>query len=224
MSRLFYAGLFTEGTTDIRFLEGVVKRTLTEVAFECVGDIEIALHIITIQKTGLTFAKQVRRAAQIGCAEFGISLLCVHTDADDSTDQTVLQSKFTTAQVLMNEVDEQEYCKLITPIIPVHMTEAWMLADTDLLKKEIGTTRSANELGLYRNPESIADPKTVIEEAIRIAYSEQTRRRRNDLTISELYLPMGRKISLDMLEHLDSYRLFKSRLRESLRQLNLMHD
>jgi hypothetical protein len=143
MSRLFYAGLFTEGTTDIRFLEGVVKRTLTEVAFECVGDIEIALHIITVQKTGLNFTEQVKCAAHMGVSSLASAFYVSIRTLTTSTDQTVLQSKFTPAHFIMNEVDEREYCKIITPIIPVHMTEAWMLADTDLLRKEIGNNTSS---------------------------------------------------------------------------------
>lgn len=224
MSKLIFAGLFTEGTTDIRFLESVVKRTLTDLAFECTGDIELSLHIISISKTGLTFSEQVERAAVKGYREFGISLLCVHTDADDRTDQAVLQYKIAPAQALLSEANEHVSCKLLTPIVPVQMTEAWMLADADLLRREIGTELSANDLGLYRDPETIADPKSVIVEAIRIAYSSQSKRRRHDLTIGELYLPIGRKLDLDKLEKLPSFSKFKDLLRQSLRQLNLLHE
>lgn len=224
MSRFIFAGLFTEGTTDIRFLESVVNKTLTDLAFECTGDIELSLQIITITKTGLTFAEQVKHAAIKGYNEFGISLLCVHADADGRTDETVFQERFTPAQALLNEANEQESCKLLTPIVPVQMTEAWMLADADLLRREIGTELSANDLGLYRAPETIADPKAVIVEAIRIASSSQTKRRRHDLTIGELYLPIGRKLDLDKLEKLPSFSKFKDLLRQSLRQLNLLHE
>lgn len=58
MSRTIYAGLFTEGSTDQRFLESVVKRTFDNVAIECKGDIEIELNSIIITKTDLCFKKQ----------------------------------------------------------------------------------------------------------------------------------------------------------------------
>lgn len=48
-------GLMTEGTTDERFLESVVKRTLMDVAYECKGDIDIDLQ--TIKKGKGTFVK-----------------------------------------------------------------------------------------------------------------------------------------------------------------------
>ena len=43
MSNFILAGLFTEGTTDVRFLSSVVERTLEDIAFDCTGDIETKL-------------------------------------------------------------------------------------------------------------------------------------------------------------------------------------
>ena len=101
------------------------------------------------------------------------------------------------------------------------MMEAWMLADTELLKSEIGTTKSDNDLGINRDPESIADPKTVIEEAIRIAQSDLPKRRQR-LTISDLYAIIGDKIGLDRLSLLNSYLRFQEEVRNTYRTLNYM--
>ena len=46
MSNFILAGLFTEGSTDVRFLSSVVQRTLDEVAFDCTGDIETEVEAI----------------------------------------------------------------------------------------------------------------------------------------------------------------------------------
>ena len=102
------------------------------------------------------------------------------------------------------------------------MMESWMLEDKDLLKNEIGTTKTDNELGINRSPESITDPKAVIEEAIRIARQEITRRRRKELRISDLYLPVGQKVSIDKLKELPSYRRFQEDIRQAYRELHLM--
>lgn len=40
-----FAGLFAEGTTDIRFLENIVQTTLEKVAYECQGLIEVISRI-----------------------------------------------------------------------------------------------------------------------------------------------------------------------------------
>ena len=97
MSYQLFAGLYTEGHTDLRFLESVVKRTLDQVAFECKGDIETELEVIEIDTTGLSFQDQILKASQEGVDKFGIMMLCVHTDADDSTDETAFENKLNPA-------------------------------------------------------------------------------------------------------------------------------
>ena len=97
-----------------------------------------------------------------------------------------------------------------------------MLADKELLKREIGTEKSDNELQIHRHPECIANPKESIETAIRIAREGLTKKRRKDLTISELYLPIGQALDLEKLEVLSSYQDFKSNIKEAFRKLHLL--
>ena len=78
-------------------------------------------------------------------------------------------------------------------------------------------------MGINRIPEQIASPKEVIETAIRIARADMTRRRRGNLTIGDLYLPIGQSVDLERLESLSSYRDFKSNIRNAFIQLNLLH-
>ena len=222
MSRQIFIGLMTEGNTDNRFLESVVKKTFDEIGFECNGDIETYVRFISIDKTGLGFVEQVLASSKKGIEEFGIMILCVHSDADGTTDFNTFQNKIIPAKNEIDPKDENEYCKIITAVVPVQMIEAWMLADKELLKKEIGTNKTNNELNINRQPEEIANPKTVIEEAIRIARAELTRRKRKDLTISELYLPIGQKITIEKLNTLPSFLKFKDAIREAYRDLNYL--
>jgi hypothetical protein len=217
-----FAGIITEGKTDNRFLESVTKRTFDVIGFECNGEIEIDVRFIPIEKTGLDFKEIVIKSAKKGLEEFGIVVLCIHTDADDETDARAFQTKINPAIDELNLKNDHEYCKTIVTIIPVQMIEAWMLADKNLFKREIGTDKSDNELGINRNPEIFADPKEVIKSAIRIAREDLTKRRRNDLTISELYLPLGQKISIQRLDTLPSFIKFKESIRNAFRALNYM--
>ena len=98
-----------------------------------------------------------------------------------------------------------------------------MLADKQLLKDEIGTNKTDSELKISRNPETIANPKEVIETAIKIARQNVTRKRRKDLSIADLYSAIGQKIDLDKLENLYSYQDFKDNVRKIFRKLNLLH-
>ncbi len=224
MTKQIFAGLFTEGTTDIRFLESIVRKALEDVAFECQGQIETEVKTIEINKTGLGFVEQVLLASKKGIDDYGIMFLCVHTDSDEATDKRAIESKIIPAIKSLEKQNESEYCKILVSVIPVYMTESWMLADKELLKSEIGTLLSNFDLGIHPFPESIANPKETIINAIRIVQSDLTRRKRNrGLDISELYQIIGQKLELSQLESLESYRKFKDSLKGAFKELGLLH-
>ena len=223
MSNFILAGLFTEGTTDFRFLSSVVERTLEELAFDCTGDIETKLEIINISKTGLSFNEQVLEASRVALDKFGVLILFVHTDSDSVSDDLIFQSKIIPAQKILLEQDNN-YCKNVVAIVPVQMTESWMIADKKLLKEEIGVEKTDTELGIHLNPESITNPKELIEEIIRISKEDLSKRRRNKgLVISDLYQIIGQKLEFSELEKLSSYLKFKNSLKDKLRELNFYH-
>ncbi len=221
-ARQVFVGFTTEGSTDVRFLRKIIERSFEEIAYECQGDVEPVVWPLGVKKTDLSFSEYALKAAQQGVEEIGMMILCIHSDADDATNQNVLDNKIAPARELINAQSDDTTCKILVPAIPVQMMESWMLADKDLLKNEIGTTKTDNELGINRSPESITDPKAVIEEAIRIARQEITRRRRKELRISDLYLPVGQKVSIDKLKGLPSYRRFQEDIRQAYRELHLM--
>lgn len=222
MTKQIFVGLITEGSTDNRFLGSVVKRTFDDIGFECNGDIELYLFPIEIDKTGLSFSELVIKSSKKGFDDYGIMVLCIHTDADGDSDSRMVQTKIAPAIAELETKNENEFCKIITVLIPVQMIESWMLADRELLKSEIGTTLSDNELEINHFPESISNPKQTIENAIRIARAELTKRRRRDLSISELYQPIGQKISINKLDLLPSYQKFKNSIRKAYKTLNYM--
>ncbi|PLK44451.1 DUF4276 family protein [Emticicia sp. TH156] len=218
-----FTGLFTEGSTDISFLEGIVQKALQSIAFECSGQIDIYVSSISINRSELSFVEQVIEASKKGVADFGIQIICVHTDADAQTSSNAYQNKINVAQESLSTLNPDDYCLVMAAIVPIQETEAWMLADKELLKRVIGTTKSDEELEINRNPEQIARPKEVIENAIRIARVDLTRRRRGELTISDLYSPLGQSIDIEKLRQLESFRDFENNVRQAFRSLNLLH-
>ena len=147
-------------------------------------------------------------------------ILCVHTDADSPTDNCVMKNKI---EPLLQKIQScDEACKIV-PVIPVQMSEAWMLADTILLKKELRTKISDDELGINKPPETIANPKQAIEEAIRITRKGISKRKRNQFGIGELYETIGAKISLDSLRQLSSFRKFEDNVRNAFRELKYLN-
>ena len=213
-------GLYTEGNTDVRFLTNIVQRTFENICSECQRELEV-LDVQNIDISKSIFSESVINASRKG-NEFGMMILCVHTDADDKTDTNVYQNKINPALNALDECDET-ICKHIVPIIPVQMTESWMLADKKLLKEVIGTTKSDSDLQIHKLPETYANPKEAIETAIRIASQEQARRRRRDLKIGELYQLIGQRLAIEELKKIPSYVKFQNNIREVLRKMKYLH-
>jgi DNA replication protein DnaD len=99
------------------------------------------------------------------------------------------------------------------------MTEAWMLADKELLKKQLCTDKSDSELEIDKHPESFSNPKETIKKAINKAREGITKRHRKKLTIDDLYSPLGTTIELSKLESLSSYKKFEKAVRDIFPQL-----
>lgn len=222
MAQIF-AGLFAEGTTDVTFLHPIVQKTLEAIAFECSGQFDIDVLPIKIDKTNLSFIEQILSASKHGMEQLGIQIICVHTDADSESSSIAYKNKIDLAKLALASKNNDEYCKILVAIIPIQETESWLLADKELLKREIGTTKLDIELGIHRNPETIANPKEIITEAIRIARQDLSQRRRSDLTIADLYLPIGQSIDLDKLQRLPSFQDFQDNVREAFKSLNLYY-
>lgn len=213
-------GFATEGTTDVRFLESIIQRTFEEVAFDCTAEIEVLPLQYLPKETGNIEVSSVSYAKKAD--ELGIMVLCLHKDADDKSDANAFQFNILPAFRSI-ESNPDIYCKNLVAIVPVQMSEAWMLADTELLKDEIGTDLTDQQLNIYQNPESIADPKKSIIDAIRIARQTMTRRTRRDLKIGELYQPVGQKIELVHLKKLPSYLKFREAVQRAFQKLNYLH-
>jgi hypothetical protein len=225
MSNFILAGLFTEGSTDVRFLSSIVERTLLDIAFECTGDIETDLKIIDFDKSGRGFVDQVLQASKLGYEKYSMMILFVHTDSDNNLDSLVFDTKIIPAQNILSKMDDLSYCKHLVAIVPIQMTESWMLADKKLLKEEIGINKSDAELGLNSNPETVSNPKKLIQDIIRLSKEELTKRkRRRGLDIADLYQIIGQKIELDKLDTLPSFVKFKNSLIQKLKELNLYHN
>ncbi len=219
MSNIITIGYTTEGATDVRFLQNIIQRTFEEVSFECRGEIEVwePQYLPTHKEA---FAQEIALAAQ-SAKKMGLMVLCVHTDADADTDQNAFENRINPA---LNEIElcGNNCCQHIIPIVPVQMTEAWMLADIQTLKEEIETTKSDRDLGLTRAPERIAQPKDVLKNALREAFSAMPRRRKRPLELVDLYQPLGQKIDLNLLEKLESYQKFKTAVRTAFQALSYL--
>lgn len=223
MSNIITVGFIAEGTTDHRFLGDIIERTFTAIASECTTDIEVyAVGPIDVAEPNTSINDSVYNAAQKASAD-GIMVVCVHADADSETDLDAFTHRINPAFERVQIALSPDLCRNLVAVVPVHMTESWMLADKPALKYEMNTILSDADLGLIRPPEQIADPKACIKEAIRLSLAHKTKRHRHELTIGDLYEPLGAKAGLVQLASLPSYQKFREAVREAFRQLNYLH-
>lgn len=214
-------GIVGEGPTDYRFLSSIIRRTFEELAFDCHGNVEI-LDIQEIFVESGQFPSFLHNAAKKGQDEYGIMILCVHKDADSKDDGHVFQNNINPGIQYINE-SEEELCKNIVPIVPIVETEAWLLADKNLFKDEIGSDKTDTQLKISGSPELITDPKQRIKEAIQLAYDSYPKRRHRP-DISDLYKPIGQKVSIQSLRQLTSFNKFESAARKALVKMNYLRE
>lgn len=221
MKQLFI-GLIAEGTTDIRFLKSVISKSIQEIAMFCDNQVEI-FDPKEIKAEGDDFVNKMLTASKRAWQDYGITILCIHTDSDNRSADNAKQYKFTPFLNALKDMPEEEYCKHIVPTIPIQMIESWMLADKDLLKQLINAKEiSETDLGIDKQPESYADPKSVIEDAIRKAMSNQPKKKRNQIGIADLYELLGNRLSLDKLRTIPSFTQFENNVINVFKELKLM--
>lgn len=218
MSNILQIAYTTEGSTDERFLGNIIEKTFETLLYESNTEIEIhsPVHVTEI---GESFNEKIQA---IATTYNYFHVICVHCDSDSISNETVLNHKINPAFQLVNNTDNA--CKNLVAVIPIQMTESWMLADINLFLTEINTTKSCADLNLpcrANQIESIANPKSRIEAALREAQINVSRRR-NKFKIADLYTPISQKLSLPQLEQLPSFRYFKENVRRSLINLNYL--
>ncbi len=94
MKKQLFVGLLTEGTTNLRFLTPIVERTIHEIIYtECRGEYELEVIAVEPPSSGLGFVDWVLTGAKQGLEDFGMTLLCVHADADNALSDSTYQNK-----------------------------------------------------------------------------------------------------------------------------------
>lgn len=220
MSNILQIAITTEGPTDNRFLPFIIQKTFENLALDCNSYIEV-YEPQEIEKISGPFVKS---AITISKKYNYFQIICIHCDADDHSEDNVLKTKITPTIDGINSSSE-DCCKNIVAVIPIYMTEAWMLANPTLLSKRIDSSMSVSDLGLPKisQVETITDPKQTIINAINIS-EKQGRRRSKKLSISQLYSPISKELNLEDLRNLKSFQVFEKRCREALVKIGYINS
>lgn len=216
--------LFAEGSTDHQFIRIVAQRTAEHILNQ---NSPMVVDVLDPQIVERSPGKQAKRILDAAHSAYGFHLLLVHADADARTRDTAWADRIEPGlqRVLEASKDCNQVCDKPVPVIPVQMTEAWMLADPFAFAETMGYEIPPTELGLPRRPsqvENFADPKAKLKEAIRTAQSNRPRRRRRDLKISDLYEPLAGTVRLDRLAGVPAFCQFQTDLTQALRELHFI--
>ncbi|MEM8640822.1 MAG: hypothetical protein AAGG51_18695 [Cyanobacteria bacterium P01_G01_bin.54] len=102
-------------------------------------------------------------------------LLFIHRDAERESREKRLQE---ITEVLKNI----SFCPPTVPIIPVRMTEAWLLFDGEALRRAVGNDSGKTTLSLppIKKLEDLPDPKQKLFELLEAAHNPKTKRKRQE--------------------------------------------
>ena len=214
--------LFAEGPTDHQFIRIVTQRTAEYILNQNSRKIVDVLDPHIVERTSGEQAEKILDAAH---SVYGFNLLLLHADADARNRDAAWADRIEPGlhRVLQASSDGEQVCDKLVPVIPVQMTEAWMLADPLVLAETIGYKDPPTRLGLPRRPrqvESFADPKAKLKEAVGIAQNDRPRRRRRDWNIKDLYQQLAGTVELDRLAQVPSYQQFQEELTQALHELH----
>ncbi|MDQ2888033.1 MAG: DUF4276 family protein [Chloroflexota bacterium] len=226
--------LYAEGPTDKAFLGNVIPRTAVHMlaksgqqAIDVLGiDAKKDISIKDGSQRILNAARQLalEHDNQYDEESATYPILIVHCDADAPNNKEALKNRYHPGYQLVQQSGEL-ICKSMIPVIPVRMIESWMLAaDHEVLQNVLLTDIKAQELGLMSKVklvESEPKPKEKLDQIIQKARGSRSRRR-YQVRREDLYEPLGRRISLERLNEVPSYKQFVDDFTEALKALRLI--
>jgi hypothetical protein len=216
--------LYVEGSTDGNFLPQIIKRT-TDIILAQHGrpDIEVPLPDCQWKKPA-NIAKRAECILHIARKTAGYHALIIHSDGDDrGYEQTIAELFQPGKNHVLSASIHENVCIDLVPLIPVRMTEAWMLADPDAICTVLGKKAEARALGIPTKAKLVEKelkPKATLEQIIQVAYPQQSRDWKRFK--AKLYNQLGSEISLKRLSDVSSYQQFVEDMTATLQTLNFI--
>ncbi|GAB2642595.1 DUF4276 family protein [Nocardia goodfellowii] len=170
MRHTVYSGLFVcEGTSDLPLAEIVETLFIERGADTRLSRPDYSL----LGRVPKDVQSRVRAGVEL--MDGPVDLIVIHRDADNAG----------TAQrrdEITRAVTSVLPAAAAVPVIPVRMTEAWLLLDEDAIRRVAGNPKGRNGLGLpsVRKVESVPDPKQLLQQSL-LKAADCTGRRREQV-------------------------------------------
>jgi len=164
MDSLYYT-LVADGSSDrllLRHLSWLLRQHVSDrIAAQPQG-----ADLRSLRQKPFTLAERVQAAVDL----YPCDLLFVHRDAEHQPPERRLEE-------IRQAVSGLRHDSPVICVVPVRMTEAWLLFHEQAIRRAAGNPRGGEPLGIPQsNFEDIADPKVLLRQAIRDASGLSGRR------------------------------------------------
>lgn len=199
--RIISSTLVVDGSSD-RALTPLIMRALQEIAPE--GSFaDIAL----INTVGMSLRGRVEEAV----TDYPCDLLFVHRDAENQS-----------SDFRSHEIHEatKGFVSRVVAVIPIKMTEAWLLVDESAIRRAVGNPNGRNviELPSIKRIEQV-DAKLVLDKALTDARAVNARRRGKFRPERFRFNVADQLPELSSLRRLSSYAAFEAELKIAIEPL-----
>lgn len=214
------SALYCEGSTDAQFLRPLLLRLCEGMAALAPDTVEVADVMVLADEPRhrrLPRAERIEMAAK--AADGAWLVLFIHADADGRDGRAARAERVQPAIERMGDLLGPT--RQAVAVVPIRMTDAWVLADVDAFRSGVGTTRDDKALGLLdvvaHGADHVPDPKGLLRAAFAAA--------RPGARGAQLGAYLGRiadAASFEDLRRLEAFRQLESDLKVALRTLGIV--
>lgn len=158
--RIYTYTLLTDGSSDealLPIIDWLIDEHFSDMAFQ-------SQFVRDLGKVGSDLSSRIDAAL----SQFPCDMLILHRDAEK-------ESHASRYAEIKSTIDQKTQC--CVPVVPIRMTEAWMLSDENAIRAAAGNRhgKSALELPDKTKWESLKDPKQVLLDALATASEKSGR-------------------------------------------------
>ncbi len=196
--------LLADGTSDevlIPIIDWLISDNYPDISFQ-------SNFAKDIGKVGMSLEARIPAALKY----FPCDILFVHRDGEGQ----ILASRLAEINAVCQAID---VCYV--PVIPVRMTEAWLLSDESAIRSAAGNIAGRVNLKLpnRKSWETLADPKELLFDALVIASEKTGRALKKFNPAKERAFVARRTASFEALRGLSSFDLFEMSLKQQFERI-----
>jgi len=199
--------LLAEGSSDralMKILTWVIRQQLPDVAVH--GN---HADLRSLWQAPKTLRERIIEAAKL----YPCDLLFVHRDSDTALPQNRKH------EIQKAYADSELSSPSLVCVIPVRMTEAWLLLDEDAIRRAAGNPNGKEPLDLPRAPDQIPNPKDVLGELLKQASGLSGRRKKSFRPERHIWQIPGCMKDFTILRRLEAFVDFEKELERTLQPM-----